>query len=93
MQRNARAWVGRVEHGNDALVDQGRYAYEDVSGIQDDDETPSGQSAMGNGIQIAIVRLRTFRNAATVGEYFRREITVIRSSTWRTWKTRKPPAS
>ncbi len=32
---------------------------------------------MGNGIQTVIVRLRNFRDAATVGEYFRQEIPVI----------------
>jgi cell division inhibitor SepF len=42
-----------------------------------DDETPSGQLGMGNGIQIAIVRPRNFRDAATVGEYYRQEIPVI----------------
>jgi cell division inhibitor SepF len=45
--------------------------------VQNDDETPSGQLAMGNGIKIAIVRPRNFRDAATVGEYFRQEIPVI----------------
>lgn len=32
---------------------------------------------MGNGTQIAVVRTRNFRDAATVGEYYRREIPVI----------------
>jgi cell division inhibitor SepF len=32
---------------------------------------------MGNGIQIAIVRPRNFRDAATVGEYYRQGIPVI----------------
>lgn len=32
---------------------------------------------MGNGIQTVIVRLRNFRDAATVGEYFRQQIPVI----------------
>ncbi len=32
---------------------------------------------MRNGTQIAIVRLRNFRDAATVGEYYRREIPVL----------------
>jgi cell division inhibitor SepF len=45
--------------------------------VQNDDETPSGQLAMGNGIQIAIVRPRNFRDAATVGEYYRQGIPVI----------------
>jgi cell division inhibitor SepF len=62
---------------NDAVVDKDGYASEDVSELQNYDETPSGQLAMGNGIQIAIVRPRNFRDAATVGEYYRKEIPVI----------------
>jgi cell division inhibitor SepF len=77
VQRNARAWLGYGEHGNDALVNQDRYAPAGFSEIQDGDGTPGGQPAMGNGVEIAIVRPRNFRNAATVGEYFRREIPVI----------------
>jgi cell division inhibitor SepF len=77
VQRNTRAWLGLVEHDNDALVNKDGYASEDVSDIQNDDGTPSGQLAMGNGIQIAIVRPRNFRDAATVGEYYRQEIPVI----------------
>ncbi len=77
MRRNARAWLGLVEHDNDALVNQDRYPSQDVSEIQGDDETPGGQPVMGNGIQIAIVRPRNFRDAATVGKYFRQEIPVI----------------
>ena len=76
MQRNARAWRGLGEHDNDALVDNDGYAF-DASEIQDDDETQNGQPAIGDGIQIAIVRPRNFRDAATVGEYFRQEIPVI----------------
>jgi cell division inhibitor SepF len=75
--RNARDWLGLVEQGNGALVNNDRYASEDIGEVQDDDETPSGQLAMGNGIQIAIVRPRNFRDAATVGEYYRQEIPVI----------------
>ncbi len=77
MRRNARAWLGLVEHDDDALVNQDRYAPEDAGAVQDDDEAPGGQPAMGNGIQIAIVRPRNFRDAATVGKYFRQEIPVI----------------
>ncbi len=75
VQRNARDWLGRVEH--DAVVDKDGYAFDDVSEFPDDDETPSGQFAMGNGIQIAILRPRNFRDAVTVGEYYRQEIPVI----------------
>ena len=77
VQRNARAWLGLVEHDNDAVVDEDGYTSEDVSEVQDDDEIPYGQVAMGNGIQIAIVRPRNFRDAATVGEYYRQGIPVI----------------
>ena len=77
MQRNARAWRGPVEHDNDALVNNDGYAYEDASEFQDDDENQDGQLAIGDGIQIAIVRPRNFRDAATVGDYFRQEIPVI----------------
>jgi cell division inhibitor SepF len=76
VQRNARSWLGLVEHDNDAQVHEDGYAYDD-SEIQDDDETPRGQLAMGNGSQIAIVRPRNFRDAATVGEYYRQQIPVI----------------
>jgi cell division inhibitor SepF len=71
MRRNARDWLGLVEHDNDG------YASEDVNEVQNDDETPGGESPMGNDIQIAIVRPRNFRDAATVGEYYRQEIPVI----------------
>jgi cell division inhibitor SepF len=74
VRRNARAWLGLVEHDNDAPVDDD---YADDDEVPDDDETPGGQLAMGNGIQIAIVRPRNFQDAATVGEYYRQEIPVI----------------
>ena len=71
MPRNARAWLGRVEQENDG------YAPEGFDEIQDDDESPVGQLALGNGIQIAIVRPRNFQDAATIGDYYREEIPVI----------------
>jgi cell division inhibitor SepF len=77
VQRNARDWLGLVEHDNDAPVNKDGYASEDVSEVQNDDEIPSGQLAMGNAIQIAIVRPRNFQDAATVGEYYRQKIPVI----------------
>jgi cell division inhibitor SepF len=76
VQRNARAWLGLVEPDHGALVDQDGYEPEDGSEIQDD-ETPRGQLALDGGIQIAIVRPRSFRDAATIGEYYRRGIPVI----------------
>jgi cell division inhibitor SepF len=77
VRRNARDWLGLVEHDNDALINKDGYASEGVSQVQNDDETPSDQPSMGNDIQIAIVRPRNFRDAATVGEYYRQEIPVI----------------
>jgi cell division inhibitor SepF len=74
VQRNARAWLGLVEHDNDARIQRNGYASEDVADVQDYDET---QLAMGNGIQIAVVRPRNFRDAATIGEYYRREVPVV----------------
>ncbi len=53
------------------------YASGEFGEIQDDGETLDGQLAMGNGIQIAIVRPRNFRDAATIGDYYRQEIPVI----------------
>jgi cell division inhibitor SepF len=49
----------------------------EFSEFEDDDETPSGPLATGYGFQIAIVRPRNFRDAATVGEYYRQEVPVI----------------
>jgi cell division inhibitor SepF len=77
VQRNARTWLGLVGHDTGAPVDQDGYAFEDVSETPDDYEDPDGQFAMGGGIQIAVVRPRNFRDAATVGGYFRQEIPVI----------------
>ena len=77
VQRNVRDWLGLVGHDNDALVNKDGYPAEDVGEVQDDDKTPSGQLAAGNGIQIAIVRPRTFRDAVTIGEYYRQGIPVI----------------
>jgi cell division inhibitor SepF len=77
VQRNARAWLGLVEHDNDVLVDQDGYVSPDVSDGQYDDEIPDGQFATGAGVQIAVVRARNFRDAATVGEYYRQNVPVI----------------
>ena len=76
MQGNAREWLGFAKHDNDALVDDG-YISEGFSGVEDEDEIPGGQLAIDNGIHIAIVRPRNFRDAATVGEYYRQEVPVI----------------
>ena len=86
MQRNVRAWLGLVEdddQDDDALVNEDRYGPEDGYGPEDvsqdeyDDDTASGELAVSNGVHIAIVRPRNFRDAVTIGEYFREEIPVI----------------
>jgi cell division inhibitor SepF len=77
VQRKARDRRGPVEHDNYAPVSEDEYDYDDVSKVQDDDESLGGQLSMGNSIQIAIVRPRNFRDAATVGDYARQEIPVI----------------
>jgi cell division inhibitor SepF len=77
VQRNAREWLGLAQHDNGTLVDEDGYVSRGVGEVQDYDETPSDQIAMDNALQIAIVRPRNFRDAATVGEYYRQEIPVI----------------
>jgi cell division inhibitor SepF len=77
VQGNARDWLGFAKHDNDALADNDGYAPQGFSEVQDDDESPGGQLAVDNGIHIAVVRPRNFRDAATVGEYYRQEIPVI----------------
>jgi cell division inhibitor SepF len=76
VRRNARDWLGLVNH-DDAPVNEDEYASEDFGEVQDDYETPGGQPSMDNGMQIAVVRPRNFRDAATVGEYYRQGIPVI----------------
>jgi cell division inhibitor SepF len=62
--------VGPVQRNARAWPDEDGYPSEDV-------ETPSDQLAPDSGTQIAIVRPRNFRDAVTIGEYFRQEIPVI----------------
>jgi cell division inhibitor SepF len=77
VQRNARDWLGLAQPDHGAVVDEDGYVSQGVGEVQDYDETPSDQLAMDNALQIAIVRPRNFRDAATVGEYYRQEIPVI----------------
>lgn len=77
MQRNAREWLGLAQHDNGTLVDEDGYVSRGVGEVRHHDETPSDEIAMDNAFQIAIVRPRNFRDAATVGEYYRQEIPVI----------------
>ena len=77
MQRNARAWLGRAEHDSNAQAGRNAYDSADLGETRDDDEPADGQFAMGSGMQIAIVRPRNFRDAATVGEYYRQDIPVL----------------
>ena len=76
-KRNAPGWPGLIGHDPDARAYQDGYASEDFGEFRGDDESPNGQPSMGNDIQIAIVRPRNFRDAATVGEYYRQEVPVI----------------
>lgn len=68
----AGAWLGLAEQSDDDLIDDDYADEEDL-----EEENPNGQVAMGNGFQIAMVRPRNFRDAATIGEYFRQDIPVI----------------
>jgi cell division inhibitor SepF len=77
VQRNAREWLGLAQHDNGTLVDEDGYVSRGVGEVRHHDETPSDEIAMDNAFQIAIVRPRNFRDAATVGEYYRQEIPVI----------------
>ena len=77
MQRNAREWLGLAQHDDGAVVDEDGYVSRGVGEVQDYDEIPGDQIAMDTALQIAIVRPRNFRDAATVGEYYRQEIPVI----------------
>jgi cell division inhibitor SepF len=67
VQRNARDWRGLVGDDGDAPGDK----------VENDDENPSDEFAVDNGIQIAVVRPRNFRDAVTVGDYYRQDIPVI----------------
>lgn len=72
--RSAGAWLGLVESGDDGLRDD-EY-------IEDFEETEPGESlggdvVQGQGVQIAMARPRNFRDAMTIGEYFRQDIPVI----------------
>ena len=77
MQRNARAWLGLAQHDDGAVVDEDGDVSRGVGEVQDYDEIPGDQIALDAALQIAIVRPRNFRDAATVGEYYRQEIPVI----------------
>lgn len=70
VQRNARAWLGLVEPDDGALDGEDGHAPGDAGEIQ-------GGGDPGGGIQVAVMRPRNFRDAATVGEYYRRGIPVV----------------
>ncbi|MFD0686243.1 cell division protein SepF [Actinomadura fibrosa] len=71
--RKASNWLGLVEHDDDF---DDEYATEETATEPDDDGAQAGDAA-DRGLQIAMVRPRNFRDAATVGEYFRQDIPVI----------------
>jgi cell division inhibitor SepF len=77
VQRNARAWLGHAGHDDGARGGGNAYDSADFGETQDDDEYAGGELAPGSGMQIAIVRPRNFRDAATVGEYYRQDIPVL----------------
>jgi cell division inhibitor SepF len=77
VQRNAREWLGFAQHDHGTLVDEDGYVTHGVGEVQNYAEAPGDQLAPDNALQIAIVRPRNFRDAATVGEYYRQEIPVI----------------
>jgi cell division inhibitor SepF len=70
-QPDAHAW-----QDDDALAGTEGYAAADGA-AQHDDEALYDQFAPGAGIQIAVVRPRIFRDAATIGDYYRQDIPVI----------------
>jgi cell division inhibitor SepF len=72
--RKASVWLGLVEGDDDDLMRDER-AFAEPG--EEDAEPSNGQVAMGEGFQIATVRARTFRDAATIGEYYRQDIPVI----------------
>jgi cell division inhibitor SepF len=75
--RKASVWLGLVERDDDDLM-RDEHAFADADEERADEEAfTNGQVAMGEGFQIATVRARTFRDAATVGEYYRQDIPVI----------------
>ncbi|TDD86385.1 cell division protein SepF [Actinomadura rubrisoli] len=74
--RKAATWLGLVEDEDEAPVSE-HYTPDVVDVRPDDVDNPNGQVAMGEGFQIAMVRPRNFRDAATIGEYYRQNIPVI----------------
>lgn len=74
--RGAGVWLGLIEQ-NDESQPHDEYPAEDIDDGEYDEESPNGQVARGNGFQIAMVRPRSFRDALTIGEYFRQDIPVI----------------
>ena len=77
--RRAGAWLGLVEDdGEDLSYEEGSpgdtYADDDQ---RLEEEAPAVAVAGGKGFQIASVEAHTFRDAHTIGEYFRQDIPVI----------------
>ncbi|MDL4774198.1 cell division protein SepF [Actinomadura xylanilytica] len=74
--RKAATWLGLVEHEDETPISE-QHIPDDVDVGPDDVDNPNGQVAMGEGFQIAMVRPRNFRDAATIGKYYRQNIPVI----------------
>lgn len=77
--RKAGVWLGLLEQDDEELVYE-EHSPDDAYADEDqppDEEVPSGPAAVGEGFQIATVRPQNFRDAHTIGEYFRQDIPVI----------------
>ena len=90
MQRNARAWLGRAEHDSNAQAGRDAYDSADFGETRDEDEPADGQLAMGDGMQIAIVRPRTSGmpppSASTIARTFRCSIDLENMSNAEAWR-------
>jgi cell division inhibitor SepF len=77
--RKAGAWLGLVEDDGDDLSYPERSAADGYAeGDQALDQAPGGAPAeAGRSFRIASVQAQNFRDAHTIGEYFRQDIPVI----------------
>lgn len=71
--RKAGVWLGLVDQDDDVLI-LGEHSTHDTYAEEDQ---PADEVNVGIGVQIAVVRPRTFRDAAAIGEYFRQDIPVL----------------
>jgi cell division inhibitor SepF len=71
--RDAGVWLGLVEQDDEVLYDEDR----DSGDTHADKERPPSAAPASGGVQIAVVSPRTFRDAHTIGEYFRQDVPVV----------------